>query len=304
LRIAHFSDLHLDFAPGGQRRQLVLEAIAEALVSYETDVVLIAGDLTNGRPDLLAKNLAPLAVGRLGNLVLEGNHDVWRTAAELRNGRDSFGAQSLFRDRVHEAGFHYLPGHPLTISDERETWGFAGSLGWYDYTFADPNLDVPLEAYRQKRWGSLVQEDINYALWMGHGQFYSDPEMTDYFLAQLEHDFATLGLDEGGAGPPTVVATHTLPYDELVEHRRDDEEWNFFNAFMGSARLGELYDRYPQVRAAFAGHTHRAKGFTRPDGFLASVAPLGYYGTDEFPKWDMASRIGFFETAGDHLVRL
>jgi hypothetical protein len=183
-----------------------------------------------------------------------------------------------------------------------ETWGFVGSLGWYDYTFADPSLDVPFNAYQQKRWGDLVQEDANYAFWMGHGHFYTDPEMTDYFLAQIERDLQTLGLDEQGNGLPTIVSTHTLPYEELVE-RKGVEEWDFFNAFMGSARLGELYDRYPQVRAAFAGHTHRPKGFTRPDGFVASVAPLGYYGTDEYPKWDMTSRIAFFDTNGDRLIR-
>src|SRR5262245_44688652 len=36
-----------------------------------------------------------------------------------------------------EHGFHYLPGSPLIIG----AVGFAGSLGWYDYSLRDPRLD-------------------------------------------------------------------------------------------------------------------------------------------------------------------
>jgi hypothetical protein len=58
------------------------------------------------------------------------------------------------------------------------------------------------------------------------------------------------------------------------------------------------------VRAAFAGHVHRPKGFVRPDGFVAACAPLGYYGTEEFPVWDMGARIAFFDTIKGSLIRV
>jgi Icc-related predicted phosphoesterase len=302
MRIALFSDVHGDFVPGN-RRNIVLSAIADALVAAGTDVVIIAGDLAND-VDHLRKILPPLAVGRWLNAIVPGNHDVWRTETAFRSGHTSFGALSLFRARAEAAGFRYLPEQPVVVTKGNEKWGFVGSLGWYDYTFADPNLVVPPGAYERKTWGHLVHNDSAGVLWMDGGRkLVSDPQMTSQCLRQIERDLRTIGLDESGAGVPTVAVTHTLPYRELVEVR-GVPDWDFFNAFMGSARLGDLYDKFPKVRAAFAGHVHRPKGFVRPDGFVAACAPLGYYGTEEFPVWDMGARIAFFDTIKGSLIRV
>ena len=302
MRIALVSDIHADFVPG-PRRGLVLSAIADTISAAGTDVLLIAGDTAND-VDHLRKILPPLAVGRLLNAIVPGNHDVWRTQSAMRNGHDSFGALTLFRARAEAAGFHYLPGQPLAVSKGRERWGFAGSLGWYDYTFAEPYLDVPDGAYEAKTWGGLVQNDAGSVLWMDAGRrLVGDYEVTSRCLRQMEADLRSLGLDESGAGVPTVAVTHTLPYREMVE-TRGAPDWDFFNAFMGSARIGEMYARFPKVRAAFAGHAHRPRGFSRPDGFVAACAPLGYYGTDEFPGWEgFEGRVAFFDTAGESLAR-
>ena len=303
MRIALVSDIHADFVPG-ERRAIVLSAIADTIAAAGTDVLLVAGDTVND-VDRLRRILPPLAVGRLLNAVVPGNHDVWRTESAMRNGHDSFGALTLFRSRVEAAGFRYLPGQPTVVSKGDERWGFAGSLGWYDYTFADPRLAVPEGAYEAKAWGGLVHNDASSVLWMDAGRrVVSDREMTSRCLRQMEADLRLIGLDESGAGVPTVVVTHTLPYRELVEVR-GEPGWDFFNAFMGSARIGEMYDRFPKVRAAFAGHTHRPKSFSRPDGFVTACAPLGYYGTNEFPGWDgMDGRIAFFDTVGESLLRV
>jgi len=294
MRIALISDLHADFI--GHRRSLVLEAIADELRAAHIDVLCIAGDVC-GHADLLAAILKPLAVAK-HNLYVPGNHDVWRKPQELSSGRDSQGAISLLRAACAKAGFVYLPGNPQLI----DGWGFAGSLGWYDYSFNRPDLGAPMDAYRAKSWRGISNNDANYVYWPRIDQSRAgDDEMTDRFLAELEADLRALGVDEQGSGPPTVAMTHMLAYRKLVEYR-GSPEWDFFSAFMGSARFGELYDRLPQVRASFAGHTHTPRSFTREDGFVAVVSPLGYYGSREFPR-ELAERIAIFDTDKNSLVR-
>jgi len=295
MRIALTSDIHADFVRDG-RRALLLEALADEIRAAEADVLCIAGDVCNHANDL-ADILRPLAVARL-NLYVPGNHDVWRKPSELARQRNSEGALHLLKAAAEKAGFVYLPGNPQTF----DGWGFAGSLGWYDYTFNRPDLGAPMAAYRAKSWRGIGNNDGEYAWWPRiDGSRAGDDEMTDRFLAELAQDLATLGCNEEG-GPPTVAMTHVLPYRQLVEYR-GNPEWDFFSAFMGSERFGALYDTLPSVRAAFAGHTHVPRGFVRPDGFMAAVSPVGYYGSLEFPH-DLSERVAVFETQGNSLIRI
>lgn len=301
MRLVLVSDIHANFFPD-DRRAFALAALAEALAAAKPDVLVIAGDLAS-RQASVPGYLARLAVGRHGNLYVPGNHDIWRTDAELAAGHSSFGALSLLRAKAAESGFHYLPGAPRLITVGAASWGFAGALGWYDYSFREPTLIVPAGAYATKTFGAFVWNDRDRACWRDRiGVKLSDPEMARRFAIELEADLRSLGLDEHGAGPPTVAVTHMLAYASQVIYR-GQPDWDFFSAFMGSSRYGDLYDRLPAIRAAFSGHTHTPRLERRPSGLLAAVAPLGYWGTDEFPH-DFGARIGVFETRGRALMAL
>ena len=76
------------------------------------------------------------------------------------------------------------------------------------------------------------------------------------------------------AGPRVVAVTHTLPFASQLL-RRSSPTWQFAQAFMGSAPLGEMLRADPRIELVISGHTHcpsdQAIGQLR-----AVVSPLGY----------------------------
>lgn len=296
MRIGLISDIHGDFIPA-RRRALVLGSIADTLRGSEVDVVVVAGDVAN-HYSKVASILGHLAVGRAVNLYVPGNHDIWRTDREVQQGRTSFGALTLVAPEVCGVGFHYLPGAGLTVGG----WGFAGSLGWYDGSFADPGLVAVPGSYERMEYDGFVWQDRDRARWTdASGRRLTDGEVTAQFVGRLEADLRSLGCDEAGSGPPTVAVTHVLPVAELTQVK-GVPGWDYFNAFIGSSRFGEMYARFPAVRAGFAGHTHASQR-TIVGGRLFATSPIGYYGTAEFPR-DLEPRVAIFETSGRDLVEI
>ena len=299
MRIALLSDLHVDMIPRRHRRAIMAE-IADCMRARAIDVVVVAGDVASRMGPIL-DTLPILAVGRLANLYVPGNHDVWRTEHERDQGRTSFGGLTLLASRIAGTGFHYLPGSPIVVSEGPDRVGFAGMLGWYDYGFADPALGIPEETYRAKQWRNQTWQDRDHATWVGYGgRWWADREVCAYFLAGLERDLRALGLDEQGGGPPTIAVSHMLPFVELV-YRDPDPEEGFFAAYLGSPLHGALLERFPAIRAAFAGHTHRPQRNVRPSGMIAAVAPFGNFGEADFPE-NAIDRIGWFEMHGGRIV--
>ena len=71
-----------------------------------------------------------------------------------------------------------------------------------------------------------------------------------------------------------VCATHHQQYEQTVR-RAGVLPWEFFNAFMGTRRMGEVIDEHPKIGHVIYGHTHsvgdRWVGSRRVFG-----TPLGY----------------------------
>ena len=291
LRLALTSDLHLDMIADPDRRALVLEVLAESLVAAAPDIVIVAGDVAN-HPALVPELLAPLALGRLANLYVPGNHCVWRTRKEKGRGASSDEALVMLAHSAAQVGFHSLQAAPRLIGG----WGFAGSIGWYDYSFANPELRFGLLDYAKKDYHGDIWQDRTFALWREGDHRLSDPEASDRFVARLEADLLSLGAGNLD-GPPIVAVTHHLTDREQVL-AQGFAAWDYFNAFMGSAALGALFDRYPAVRASLAGHTHRVQRHVFPSGRLAVVSPLGEYGSADYPRHP-AERIALLELNPD-----
>ena len=299
LRIAVTSDIHWEVSRTAAERRAFIGALAETLTAAEPDVVLLAGDAGNG-PRSVREALSHLAVGRLANLFVPGNHDVWLTDRERDDGVDtSFAALDALAEACAATGFRYLPGDPVVVGGV----GFAGSCGWYDYTFRSPEVPANFADYRAKAWGGSQNQDGWYVRWEERGSRLDDGEVADRMLAQLGADLARLGLDEDGGGPPTVAATHMLPFRELASYRGpSDWGWDFNSAFFGSEGLGRLYDGLPAVRAIVAGHTHTP--FAVRDGWEREivVSPMGYAGGPEFPA-GLAERVTVLLAGDGFIVR-
>lgn len=196
-------------------------------------------------------------------LFLCGNHELWT------RGPDSY---QLFTHhlpcRVAALGWQWLETDPWIGGSS----AIVGTVGWYDYTFASPRLAIPTRFYEAKvspgaaehfgRTDLLADSaDVNQhameivARW-NDGKFVklhrSDYAFLNECLANLSRS-----LDRAAGAAHVVVATHHLPFHELLPPA-GFSQLEFAKAYLGSDQLGHVIRRYPNVRDVFCGHSHFA----------------------------------------------
>jgi hypothetical protein len=167
VRIAFTSDVHADVSP---RNGQLLPHLARRVEALAPDVLVLAGETANSLA-ALERTLTAFAGVRARKLLVPGKHDVWiESRNALRKGRDSWHKyvtaipEACARRRVE-----CLVGAPVTIGGV----GFAGSIGWYDYSLRDPRLGgrVVLAEYERGRFQDAsgqvgIWNDVEYAVWL------------------------------------------------------------------------------------------------------------------------------------------
>ncbi len=234
-------------------------------------MLIVAGDLT-ANESLLEKTLTLLRPFAKEAVFVPGNHDLWCRPTEA-DSRTRY--EELLPQRVRAAGFHALgaPGQaPPRLFGHR----FVGATGWFDYSLRNRDLDetFTMEKYREGRFGMLQWSDKLHVRWPGDdGALLDDVEICDLHVRSLEAQLLEVG-DE-----PTVAVTHHLAFAELVTSK-GQLPWDFFNGFMGSARLGDAMRKAHGLKLAIAGHTHFHKDvevvLTAGRRIRALTSPLGY----------------------------
>ncbi len=261
MKLAVTADLHFNVPRSTEPAAAVIAQIRRV----RPDVVLLVGDTAADDLAVLSECLHLFDGCAAHKLFVAGNHELWTADEDTlrRYERDLPRAAA-------EAGFHYLDGGPTVIDGV----GFVGSVGWYDYSFRTPGLDLPTRFYEAKVAPGAARvlpehqhligsaEDIPEELmslgtrWMDGVRVhlpYSDEEFTERLAQKLETHLCEI---EGRA--ETIVAgIHHLPFRELVEYR-NEPRWDFAAAFMGSERLGEVLRRHKKVHFLFCGHSHLA----------------------------------------------
>jgi hypothetical protein len=257
MRLLATADLHYNHA----RSKRLAEELIARLNATECDALLVVGDtaIPDGPSLEQCLSLFRFAGPRL---FVPGNHELWTHAPDSH----AILTEDLPR-RVSALGWHYLPGRPFT----RGHVSIVGSLGWYDYAFANPALGIPHRFYAQKispgaaaqlsEFQHLLTEasdvaktamDIH-ARW-NDGRFIrlhrSDEAFLDEVLAQLEADLSSVP-----PGNDVVAAVHHVPFRELLPPQ-SRPQFEFAKAYLGSPRLGELLLRHPNVRHVLCGHSH------------------------------------------------
>ena len=92
------------------------------------DAVLVIGDTAAFDGDALEQCLSRFAISG-PRLFVAGNHELWTA------GHDSYRLYTHeLPGRVRALGWHWLEGEPFVAGDA----AIVGSLGWYDYSFAQP----------------------------------------------------------------------------------------------------------------------------------------------------------------------
>jgi hypothetical protein len=257
MRILITSDLHHNH---NHSRPLAEEMI-ERINRTEGDVLVLIGDSA-----VVADGALEACLSRIkfpgAKLFLPGNHELWS------RGGDSYQlCTRILPQRIASLGWQWLQGQPFVS----EKIAIVGSLGWYDYSFAQESLGIPWRFYEAKispgaaerfeEYAALFDrtDDISpharevLARW-NDGKFIklgrSDEQFLDQLLATLKAQ-----LDSLRTHPRVLAAIHVLPFRELLPPSRS-AQWDFAKAYLGSERIGKLLLEYENVRDVFCGHSH------------------------------------------------
>ncbi|MDB5296523.1 MAG: metallophosphoesterase [Phycisphaerales bacterium] len=239
------------------------------------DAVLVVGDTAAGDGDDLERCLGRFRVDG-PRLFVAGNHELWTAGPDSH----ALFARDLPR-RVRAAGWHWLEEDPIVISPGVAV---AGTVGWYDYAFALPQLGIPRRFYEHKvspaaadRFAEFAHlldrtDDISpagrevAARW-NDGRHVRLHRSDELFLAErlaaLDRDLMALG--ERADVRSVIVGVHHVPFTELMPPKPPPTAVTsraFAGAFLGSPAIGELLLRHPKVDRVFCGHSHLAADAT------------------------------------------
>ncbi|WP_028782419.1 metallophosphoesterase [Thalassobacillus devorans] len=245
MKIAVLSDIHEGL--NRKRTQTDIMVLLETWMStHQPDVFIISGDLT-AKPDKSLKLLQQLQ-GNLPDvkiLFVHGNHDIYHDDSE----------------HAYETLLEFegnLGNGPVELGND---WVVIGDGGWYDYSFGIEGYSH--EAFNCGTYGDITWPDKTYAHWRG-----SDITETNRQIYRIERWLRAYQRKN------ILMVTHVVPFSKYVV-RKDDHNWDFFNAMMGSSRFGELAQKY-KVKKYIFGHIHY-RYHDHYQGIEVICNPLGYF---------------------------
>ncbi len=225
------------------------------------DVLLVIGDAAVADGDALERCLSRFRFSG-PKLFVAGNHELWTT------GPDSYQIHSeILPRRIRELGWQWLQADPFITND----LAIVGSVGWYDYSFAEASLGIPRRFYERKiSPGAAAQfdefaplfdtsDDISahardvIARW-NDGKFVklhrTDEQFLAGLLAHLEEQLRSLATH-----PKLIAAVHHVPFRQLLPPCRGGQ-WDFARAYLGSEKLGQLLQQFENITHVLCGHSH------------------------------------------------
>ena len=260
------ADLHFGLYPKGDH---CTRRLAQRVCRSDADVFIIAGDVGDADVENVRTCLQVFDAFSGIKLMVPGNHDLWTTAGDSEEKY-----RTVLPRIAAECGFAYLDAGAVTAGGT----AFIGSIGWYDYSLRNPDLDVSLEDYRHKSLPGVCT--WNDKLYIQRDR--EDEEFTGSCLALLQGQYESVEA----AADQVVCVLHHLPFSELSFGPVDFAS-EFCRAYMGSARFGELLLRCPKVRYVICGHRHGAA--THHVGGLKAFVAGGEYEVKRLLELDLST---------------
>mgnify|MGYP006294395149 CR=1 FL=1 len=254
MKILATSDTHWGEYEDADRATLDL---ADHVAASDADVFALVGDVAGTELDDFEACLRAFSGFSGVKLVVPGNHDLWT------NGEDSFTRYTEELPRLaEECGFHMLDQGPVVTDGT----AFVGSMGWYDYSFRDPSLDMTTEDYRQKTVpGGMTWNDVRFVHWD-----MTDEDVTEMCVERLEQHYREVQ----GRADRVVAIIHHVPFEDLLYDETDEPAWQFCRAYLGARRLGQTIEQWSELCAVISGHRHKW-ATCRRDGLRAFVVGSG-----------------------------
>lgn len=261
MKILVTADLHYDIA----RSRDPTRDLARRVCAEGGDALVLVGDTAGARLEPLGEVLELFGDFPHRKLLVPGNHCLWSRPGE--NSLDRY--EKILPEFIRRYGFEMLDCAPVVLNDV----GLAGSIGWYDYSFADEALGIPEAFYEAKISPGAAVELGGYAelldahrdrlternlairsRWMDGVNVrvgMSDKAFNELLCGRLAEQLEALSAKVGRI----IAFVHHLPFAQLVPRDRPDR-FAFAAAFLGSPRLGEVLLNCPKVTHVYCGHSH------------------------------------------------
>lgn len=254
MRIACISDLHIDI----NADYPVLDELCKIVSENKTDILLVAGDICESC-ELVSKAAEKLEKDSGAKvLYVPGNHDMWAKNTD----KDSDELYEYYREdpRCLTTGKSY----EFEVSGKK--YVILGDIGWYDYSFAskiysDEELDkMSLDG---RTW-----QDKNFNVWTRDNK-----GKCEEMLKNIEKDIHNFEK----SGYNIIYMTHMLPIKDF-DVPETYKGWGFFNAFLGTVKLGDIFEAHEAVKFSISGHVHFRK--TAEHGHVKYLLPCLNYHTE------------------------
>ncbi len=225
------------------------------------DVLVVIGDTAVADGDSLERCLSRFDFSG-PRLFIAGNHELWTKS------QDSY---AIFTEhlprRVRALGWHWLETEPFIAGDI----AIVGTVGWYDFSFAAPELGIPRRFYEAKispgaaahlnSFAHLFKQTDDIlpiandiiARW-NDGKFIKLGRTDEQFLQEIL-DRLSGQLNALSSIPNILACTHHLPLRQLLPPPHS-AQWDFAKAFLGSDRIGQLLLSHSNIKNIYCGHSH------------------------------------------------
>jgi len=230
MKVGMISDLHIDINIDYD----VLNSLKSQIKNQKIDVLLVAGDISNNAENTIAfMNELNNNTNTLSYFV-PGNHDMW----DIGGIYEKCETRKVYE--LYCKSQYCVCDKTVSLNDD---WIVIGDLGWYDYTFGSSKFSFD------------EFEEMSYM-----GRTWNDHDNTNWGIANIELQKEMLNRLEKflvmNHGKKIIMMTHMLTHDYFTVHRED--EWQYFNAFLGSRSYSDLCQKY-NVQYSLMGHIHYRK---------------------------------------------
>ena len=256
MRLLITADLHFNHP---RSKPLAIDLI-DRINQAGGDAILLAGDTAVADGDDLEQCLTRFKFTG-PRLFLCGNHELWTQGPDSHH----FFTDDLPR-RIRALGWHWLETDPFTAP----SFAIAGSVGWYDYSFASERLAIPERFYAAKLSpgaarhlgqtdlladrSDIAPQSLELVARWNDGQFVklhrTDEQFLDECLTRLSAQLKSLAHVR-----QVIVPTHHVPFRELLPPGHSAQV-EFAKAYLGSEKLGRLIGAHKNVTHVFCGHSH------------------------------------------------